>query len=175
MVRSSYTHVSITAADLDESVEFYEDVFGLEQIPTPNWNLPVQWLAVDGLQLHLVETEANVPEFHHFALHVDDLEHVYTSVVEHPTAAVEELDQYVDRTGSGEAPPVYYLPNGTVQLYVRDPNGTMIEVDYPDVEDLDPAVVTNTVERDDLQPPEPGEEAGDIYGEYGFDLDAFEA
>ena len=164
MAGTRYTHVSLLADDLEESVSFYKDVLKLEEIPTPNWDLPVQWLGVGDLQLHLVETEGTRSDFNHFAVHVDDLEDVYTRVCEHETASVEVLEQYLDESGADEdAPPVYYLPHGTVQLYVKDPGGNMVEVNYPDVEELDPAVVPNTVERDDLQPPAPGEEAADVY------------
>ena len=46
-------HVSIAAADLEESTRFYEEVFGMERIPTPTFADPVQWLRVGDLQLHL--------------------------------------------------------------------------------------------------------------------------
>ncbi len=32
---------------------------------------------------------------------------------------------------------VYELPDGAVQLYLRDPAGNMVEVNYPDAADLD--------------------------------------
>ena len=45
--------MSIAAADLEESTRFYEEVFGMERIPTPTFADPVQWLRVGDLQLHL--------------------------------------------------------------------------------------------------------------------------
>ena len=45
--------MSICAADLEESTRFYEEVFGMERIPTPKFADPVQWLRVGDLQLHL--------------------------------------------------------------------------------------------------------------------------
>lgn len=167
MVDASYTHVTITADDLDESIDFYESVFGMEQIPTPNWDLPIQWVNCGGLQLHIVETDAAVPNFHHFAIHVDDLESVYTAIRAHEAATFEVLEQYVSGDYSEGAPPVYYLPTGTVQMYVRDPAGNMIEVNYPNVDELDTETVPNLIERDDVGPPEPGSPQGDIYGEWG--------
>jgi hypothetical protein len=32
---------------------------------------------------------------------------------------------------------VYELPDGATQLYIRDPAGNMVELNYPDVNDLD--------------------------------------
>jgi len=44
MTATSINHVSVHAHDLDESVAFYEDLFGMRRIPTPNFAFPVQWL-----------------------------------------------------------------------------------------------------------------------------------
>ena len=38
-----------------ESVGFYEEIFGMQRVPTPNFGFPVQWLRVGSLQLHLFE------------------------------------------------------------------------------------------------------------------------
>ena len=46
-------HVSISATDLEASTRFYEDIFGMERIPTPIFETPVQWLRVGDMQLHL--------------------------------------------------------------------------------------------------------------------------
>ena len=34
------------------------------------------------------------------------------------------------------------LPDGSVQMYVRDPAGNLVEIDWPDVSTLDHSVVT---------------------------------
>ncbi|GGN09198.1 VOC family protein [Halarchaeum nitratireducens] len=169
MTRSTYTHVTIAIDDLDEAVDFYGGVFGMEPVPTPDWDLPVQWLDCGGLQLHLVETDADAPAFHHFGVHVDDLEGVYAAVEAHSAAAFDDLGV----TGGGDwadgDPPVYYLPTiRTAQLYVRDPAGNLIEVNAPDVDALDRTVVPNVVERTDLDPPVPGSDAN-LYGSFGVD------
>jgi catechol 2,3-dioxygenase-like lactoylglutathione lyase family enzyme len=50
-VSARINHVSINARDLQESVDFYVDLLGAELIPTPNFGLPVQWLALGRTQL----------------------------------------------------------------------------------------------------------------------------
>src|ERR687893_197803 len=50
-----FTHVSVHAYDLEESARFYREVFGMEEIPAPNFSSPVRWLRVGDLQLNLVE------------------------------------------------------------------------------------------------------------------------
>ncbi|HEX6710454.1 MAG TPA: VOC family protein, partial [Rubrobacter sp.] len=72
MRATGFTHVSISATDLDESVRFYEDFFGMEEVPSPDFSGPVRWLRVGDLQLHLFLDEDPAPERHHFALDVDD-------------------------------------------------------------------------------------------------------
>lgn len=58
-------HVSVNAKELAASVEFYVDVFGAEPIPTPNFGLPVQWLAIGESQLHLFECDVGPLSHHH--------------------------------------------------------------------------------------------------------------
>ena len=55
-------HVSISAVDLEESTRFYEDVFGMQRIPTPAFKATsVQWLRVGDLQLHLFDRDVEAP------------------------------------------------------------------------------------------------------------------
>ena len=67
-------HVSIQADDIEASGRFYEHVFGMERLPTPNFGFPVYWLRLGSLQLHLFQTGAPVGGNHHIGLEVDDFE-----------------------------------------------------------------------------------------------------
>ena len=125
-----FTHVSVHAHDLEESVRFYKDLFGMEEIPAPGFPFPVRWLRVGDLQLHLFQSEDPAPQGHHFGIEVDDFEATYEKVGE-MGAQIEE----------GYFSNVYELPDGAVQLYVRDPAGNMVEVNWPDVSTLDRSVI----------------------------------
>ena len=162
MIDTRYTHVSILATDLDESVAFYESVFGMDRIATPAFDERTQWLGCGDLQLHIVEREDESPAFNHHALHVDDFEAVYEAIRDHEAAEVELLPQIDTGYVDGE-PPVYVLPSGAVQFYVRDPAGNLVEVNAPDADALDPAVVRNVVERTDVDAPGPDEAAAPLY------------
>lgn len=70
-------HVSVNALNLDESVRFYEDLLGVERIPTLNFGIPVQWLALGRTQLHLFERDIQPTSHHHLGITVDDVEPVY--------------------------------------------------------------------------------------------------
>jgi lactoylglutathione lyase len=124
-----FTHVSISATDLEESVRFYTDFFGMEEVPSPDFSRPVRWLRVGDLQLHLFLDEGPVPERHHFALDVDDFEAAYTKA--------EELGV---RDG-GRYSTVRELPDGAVQMYLRDPADNLVEINWPDVTTLDREVI----------------------------------
>jgi lactoylglutathione lyase len=112
-----FTHVSISATDLDESVRFYTDFFGMEEVPSPDFSGPVRWLRVGNLQLHLFLDRSPAPARHHFALDVDDFEAAYRKA--------EELG----------------IRDGGVQMYLRDPAGNLVEVNWPDVQTLDRDII----------------------------------
>jgi catechol 2,3-dioxygenase-like lactoylglutathione lyase family enzyme len=130
MRATGFTHVSVHANDLDESTRFYEELFGMEEVPAPDFLFPVRWLRVGDLQLHLFQSDASGPSGHHFGLDVDDFEAVYEKA--RKLGVVDGSDYFSN---------VYELPDGAVQLYLRDPAGNMIEVDWPDVDKLDRSVV----------------------------------
>ena len=46
-------HVSIVANDLEESARFYEELFGMERIPTAKFPQAVLWMRAGTNQVHL--------------------------------------------------------------------------------------------------------------------------
>ncbi len=124
-MQTRINHVSINARNLAESVVFYADLLDAEPIPTPNFGLPVQWLALGRTQLHLFERELEPPSHHHLGISVDDLEAVYR---------VAERRQCFDYQAFGNH--LVQLPGDLVQLYIRDPAGNLVELDQPGVDRL---------------------------------------
>lgn len=118
-------HVSVNALNLDESVRFYEDLLGVERIPTLNFGIPVQWLALGRTQLHLFDA---------------------TSSRRAITTWGSRLMTSSPSTGrlSGGTPSInkafgnnlVELPGDVVQLYVRDPAGNLVEIDHHGVDRL---------------------------------------
>jgi catechol 2,3-dioxygenase-like lactoylglutathione lyase family enzyme len=136
MTAISINHVSIHAHDLETSCTFYAQLFGMERIPAPTFAFPVAWLRLGRQQLHLfVRSPAQPPQFHHVGLNVDDFDAVYWRARE------QRL-----RDDSAFFSGMYELPDGSVQMYLRDPAGNLIEVDWPDVRTLDARI------REDLVP-----------------------
>ena len=122
---SRINHVSVNARDLGESVDFYRQLFGAEPLATPNFGLPVQWLALGHTQLHIFQRDLEPTSHHHFAVTVDDVEPVYR--------AAERLGAF-DRRAFGNH--LVELPGDIVQLYVRDPAGNLVEIDHEGVDRL---------------------------------------
>jgi catechol 2,3-dioxygenase-like lactoylglutathione lyase family enzyme len=118
-------HVSVSARDLEESIAFYAELVGAEPIATPNFGIPIRWLALGRTQLHLFVREGEPPTHHHFGITVDDLERPYRAA-----ARRDALDRDTFSNHLVE------LPGDVVQLYVRDPAGNLVELDCAGVDRL---------------------------------------
>jgi catechol 2,3-dioxygenase-like lactoylglutathione lyase family enzyme len=121
-----FNHLSVGSKDLAASLHFYETVLGMERIPTYNFGFKTQYLRCGNLQLHVFELDDHVPVFQHFAIDVDDFHAVYEAA-----KALGALESETFRNAVNE------LPDGSVQMYLRDPGGNLLEVDWPDVTTLD--------------------------------------
>ncbi len=111
-------HAGFLVTDIDRAAAFYEGILGLLALPRPDFGFPGRWYDLGtGQQLHLMESDqaqsqTDQPNFdRHIALSVGD--------VEETERALEQAGVTVAR-GSGRA--------GRPQLFIRDPDGNMIEL-----------------------------------------------
>jgi YD repeat-containing protein len=119
-------HVSIVADDLEESARFYEELFGMERLPTAKFPEPVLWLRLGPQQLHLFTSAEDRPTpRHHLGIDVGDFDALYVKAKERGV---------LDTRAFGS--PLRSHPAGWVQLYLRDPAGNLVEVNWPDVTTL---------------------------------------
>jgi YD repeat-containing protein len=115
-------HVSIVADSLEASARFYEELFGMVRLPTAKFPEPVLWLRLGDVQLHLFESDNDAPTpRQHVSFDVDDFDALY--------AKAKEM-AILDSRAFGS--PLRVHPAGWVQLYLRDPAGNLIEVDWAD-------------------------------------------
>jgi lactoylglutathione lyase len=143
---TAINHVSISAPDLAASIRFYTEVFGMERVAAPTFpGQRVAWLRLGDQQLHLFERDVAAPQFHHLGLDVDDFEAVYLKVRE---LGITDGGTFTQG--------VYELPGGEAQMYLRDPAGNLVEIDWPDASTLDRSVITDMVRLADVVPQEPG-------------------
>jgi catechol 2,3-dioxygenase-like lactoylglutathione lyase family enzyme len=144
MRATRFTHVSIHAYDLEESMRFYVDVLGMRRVPSPDFAQRVEWLELGDQQLHLFLSDGPAPANHHIGLDVDDFEAAYRMASERGMF-----------DGDAFGAEVRELVDGAVQMYLRDPAGNLVEINWPDVSTLDRSVVTNIVRIEDERPQSP--------------------
>jgi YD repeat-containing protein len=141
MKATGLNHVSITAPDLEASIRFYTQVFGMEQLPAPKFaGQAVAWLRLGDQQLHLMQRDG-AAQFHHFGIDVDDFE-----------AAYERVRELEIRDATTFMSSIVELPGGEAQMYLRDPAGNLVEINWPDASTLDRSVITDLVRLIDVVP-----------------------
>src|SRR5437879_11941820 len=113
-------HVAIHVSDVEKSSRFYHDVLRLEPIPRPAFTFPGAWFRLGTNQeLHLIANHG-APFFpshgkNHFALRIDD---------------VDEWECHLKSTGASFSPKKQ-RPDGAWQVFLRDPDGHVIELFTP--------------------------------------------
>jgi catechol 2,3-dioxygenase-like lactoylglutathione lyase family enzyme len=113
-------HVALHVRDLDAACEFYRNTLCLEQLPRPAFTFPGAWFRLGTQQeLHLigerVEPVMSSNRGNHFALRVENL---------------DEWESHL-KTVKADFRPRKTRPDGAWQIFVRDPDGHIIELFTP--------------------------------------------
>jgi catechol 2,3-dioxygenase-like lactoylglutathione lyase family enzyme len=115
-------HFNIRTRKLADTVKFYEDVLGLQNGDRPNFSFPGAWMYSEGRAVvHLVDIsptpEQQKPD---------------SGVVHHVAFVSRNFDGMKKRlTSKGMAFDTRQVPGGELwQIFVTDPNGVMIELNY---------------------------------------------
>jgi lactoylglutathione lyase len=143
-------HVSVSSPDQDASGRWYADLFGVERIPSPNFGFRVDWYRLGDTQLHIFPALDAGPERHHLGITVDDILPVYRRARE--LGAIDPA--FTDW--------VRVLADGTLQLYLRDPGGNLVEVNAP-VGDLTTDDIPELKRLDELEPQGPENAGAQLY------------
>ena len=115
-------HFNIRTRKLDDTVRFYEDVMGLEKGPRPNFAFPGAWMYSEGKAVvHIVDISKT-----------DEAQKPDSGVVHHVAFASRGFDAMRERLSSKKMPfDARQVPGGDLwQIFVDDPNGVMIELNY---------------------------------------------
>lgn len=132
-------HVNVNVDDLNAAIPFYRDILGLTLDPTPDQGFPCQFFKVGAVQqIHMNEMRDARQFRGHFCLVVPDFMAVYGRA---------KANNVIDVAPWGK---VRQLPNGKMQMFVRDPSGNLIEIASSNAETIDLAVF-----RDDIDIVEP--------------------
>lgn len=130
MPGTGFTHVSIHATDMERSLRFYAEVFGMRRVPSPDFEQTVAWLALGDQQLHLIHSDDPAPAQHHFGIDVQDFAAVYRAAKDRGA---------LDATTFADS--VRELNDGSLQMYLRDPAGNLVEVNCRDGAAVDRGLV----------------------------------
>ena len=113
-------HVAIHVKDVAASCDFYSKVLRLKPLRRPAFTFPGAWFQLGEIQeLHIIG-ERDDPVFsknrgNHFALRVDDL---------------DAWEHHLDSVGADRLPRKA-RPDGACQVFLRDPDGHVIELFTP--------------------------------------------
>ena len=115
-------HISFSVAELERSKQFYGGVLGLPELPRPQMGIGGAWYGAGDTEVHLIVTPEGVdvgqppasltPVADHAAFQIDD----YDAAVAHLRGAGLEVLETTRALG---------------QLWVRDPDGHVIELIVP--------------------------------------------
>ena len=119
-------HNTIVVSDLAQSIRFYTEVLGMRQVERPAFGFPGAWLQAGNTQIHMNVQGAEagraglasgggsvVSHGFHVAFEVEDCE-----------AATARLAELKIPLAVGP----HTRPDGARQLYLRDPDGHLIEL-----------------------------------------------
>lgn len=122
-------HVTLIVKNLEEAGEFYEKDMGLEVLPAFNFDYPVLFFKFnEEQQLHLSEWEDKSSFRGHVAIQVDDWNTMFWNFKKKGIIDIEPWGK------------VRRLPDGAMQMFVRDPSDNLVEITSDPSDDIDKAI-----------------------------------
>ena len=130
-------HYLVRANDLEATKDFYVDVLGFEVMPRPDFPFPGYWLGVGGkIQVHMAPHGIPNSELYYLGS-PGNAATDQSGVIDHVAFAATEpapFTRRLQRMGVEFRP--RYLPESQLyQLFLRDPNGLTIELNFFGVTD----------------------------------------
>ncbi|MEM9942632.1 MAG: VOC family protein [Planctomycetota bacterium] len=121
-----FDHLTIIVEDIQKTREFYVGILGMTEVTRPEFDFDGAWFQTGSVQIHVTLADANsglagwgdrrvvkVSRGHHFAFEVASLEQAFESLKS-------------DGIKIADGPKV--RPDGVKQLYIRDPDGHLVEL-----------------------------------------------
>ena len=122
-------HVALIVNDLEAACIFYEKELGLEPLPAFLFDYPTAFFKFnDQQQLHLTEWEDAHSFRGHICVQVDDINTLFFRM-----KALGIID--IQPWGK-----VRRLPDGAIQMFVRDPSGNLVELSSDPEDFIDPKI-----------------------------------
>lgn len=119
-------HVTLIVKDLEASRTFYCDVLGMQQVDRPNFSFGGSWFQAGDTQIHLIlEHEKSSPAGE------DMSRQKRSSRNRHFSFRIDDGDDAVRKLEAAGIPLLAgpkKRPDGAVQIFVRDPDGHVVEL-----------------------------------------------
>ncbi len=132
-------HVTLIVNELEPAAEFYENEMGLEVIPAFVFDYPTAFFKInEDQQLHLTEWEDAQSFRGHICVTVDDFNSLFWRVKELGIIDIEPWGK------------VRQLPDGAMQLFIRDPSGNLVEISSPPNYKIDPNIFEDDLYQGEL-------------------------
>lgn len=117
-------HVAIRTADLDATNDFYTNVLGMTLADRPDFNFPGSWLQMGDTMIHVLAGDAGLDDDGGFTPGSNAVDHLALGAVGFDGFKKNFVDRGL--TWRENAIPSF----GLWQLFVKDPNGITIELNF---------------------------------------------
>jgi len=137
MPLSHLEHALIQTADMEATKNWYVDVLGMKVGPHPDFKVPVYWLYLgDHDVLHIAQGGKNVPEARLKYAGQQSTDTYGSGVVDHLAFRCSGLDEMIANLKQRkiEFKERQVDNQGLYQLFLIDPNGVKIELNFPAAE-----------------------------------------
>lgn len=132
-------HVTLIVDNLEKAGEFYREELGLEPLPAFRFDYPVMFFRFnDQQQLHLSEWDDRTSFRGHICVQVDDFNSIFFRM---------KALGVIDVTPWGK---VRKLPDGAMQMFVRDPAGNLVEISSAPGAEVDPRIFEDELYEEGL-------------------------
>jgi catechol 2,3-dioxygenase-like lactoylglutathione lyase family enzyme len=115
----SLNHVARPTRRLEESRRFYREVIGMREVSRPPFSFNGAWLLGSGIQMHLIEDDR-----------APDPSEQWNTRGTHIAFATDDIDETERRLQAMGVPYIRQaIPDWNVpQIYIKDPDGHLIEI-----------------------------------------------
>lgn len=132
-------HVTLIVDNLEKAGAFYQHELGLAPLAAFRFDYPVMFFKFnDEQQLHISEWDDKTSFRGHICVQVDDFNSLFYRM--------KELN-VIDVNPWGK---VRKLPDGAMQMFVRDPAGNLVEISSTPGADIDPRIFADELYEEGL-------------------------